>query len=131
MARFLAGPGRTQNLDAARAVLEGMTRSSGPSGVRDRVEAAWLSGLAPGAFTDLLRDLIDDEGVTVARQAIRSARVVGGQELVARLIDALGRADLSDEAATSLAEYGPSVLADLEEKLHDESVPVEVRRELP
>ena len=131
MAAFLAGPGASQNLDAARAVLEGMARSAGASGVRDRLEAARLSGLAHGAFSDLLRDLIADEDVTVARQAIRSARVVGGQELVPPLMDALARADLSDEAATSLAEYGPSVLPDLEEKLHDESASVEVRRELP
>ncbi len=131
MAAFLAGPGQAQNLDAARIVLEAMSRAEGPSGVRDRAEAARLAALVPGTFADLLRDLIADGDAVVARQAIRSARVVGRAELVAPLIEALGRTDLADEAAAALAEYGESILPELDDRLRDESVPVEVRRELP
>jgi AAA family ATP:ADP antiporter len=131
MAAFLAGPGQAQNLDAARVVLEAMSRSAGPSGVRDRAEAARLAALVPGTFADLLRDLIADADAAVARQAIRSARVVGRPELLAPLIGALGRAELADDAASALADYGRSILPELDEKLRDESVPVEIRRELP
>jgi HEAT repeat protein len=131
MAAFLAGPGKAQNLEAARAVLEAMARSEGPSGGRDRAEAARLAALVPGAFVDLLPDLIRDPDVAVARQAIRSARAIARPELVAPLIDALGRTDLADETATALAEYGHAILPELDEKLRDESVPADVRRELP
>ena len=131
MAAFLAGPGKSQNLDAARAVLEGMARSEGSTGIRDRAEAARLAALAPGAFTDLLPDLIRDADVTVARQAIRSARVVARPELVDPLIDALGRPELVDDTTAALAEYGRAVLPGLDERLRDESLPIEIRRELP
>jgi AAA family ATP:ADP antiporter len=131
MAAFLAGPGQAQNLEAARVVLEAMSRSEGPSGVRDRAEAARLAALVPGTFADLLRDLIADADAAVARQAIRSARVVGRPELLPPLIDALGRAELADDAASALADYGRSILPELDERLRDESVPVEIRRELP
>jgi AAA family ATP:ADP antiporter len=131
MAAFLAGPGDSQNLEAARAVLEGMTHATGPDGVRDRTEAARLAALAQGAFVDLLDRLIRDENLNVARQAIRSARVVGSVDLVPGLIQALGRGELADEAAAALATYGDAILRDLDACLRDPAVPVEVRRELP
>jgi AAA family ATP:ADP antiporter len=131
MAAFLAGPGQSQNLEAARVVLEAMSRAEGPSGVRDRAEAARLAALVPGTFADLLCDLIADPDAAVARQAIRSARVVGRPELVAPLIDALGRSEVADDAAAALAEYGGAILPELDDRLRDESAPVEVRRELP
>lgn len=130
MAAFLAGPGKAQNLDAARAVLQAMSRSAGPAGVRDRVEAARIAGLVP-AFSYFLADLIRDEDAGVARHAIRSARVHAPPELVPPIIEALGRPELVDEAAAALASFGPSVLPDLESVLHDESASVDVRRELP
>src|SRR6185437_6468994 len=58
MAAFLASPGPSQNLDAARVILEGMARSYGDEGVRDRVQAARALSLVPGLFTDLLLELI-------------------------------------------------------------------------
>jgi ATP:ADP antiporter, AAA family len=131
MAAFLAGPGDAQNLDAARAVLEGMTRSPGTAGVRDRTEAARLAAIVPGAFVDLLGTLIADENVAVARQAIRSARTVGSHQLVPALIQSLGRGELVDDAAAALAAYGDSILSDLDAHLRDPETPAEVRRELP
>ena len=40
MAAFLASPGPSQNLDAARMILEGMARLYGDEGVRDRLQAS-------------------------------------------------------------------------------------------
>jgi ATP:ADP antiporter, AAA family len=131
MAEFLTGPGQAHNLEAARLVLERMACSSGPEGTRDRAEAARLAGLMPGEFGDLLRGLIADDDLTVARQAVRSARSVGGPELVAPLIDALGRAELADDVAAALAEYGETILPDLDARLRDDEGSVDVRRELP
>ena len=42
MAAFLASPGNTQNLVAARALLQQMVVASGPDGARERAEAARL-----------------------------------------------------------------------------------------
>jgi AAA family ATP:ADP antiporter len=131
MAEFLTGPGQARNLEAARLVLEAMTRAPGAAGARDRGEAARLAGLMPGEFGDLLRQLIGDEDINVARQAVRSARSVGGPALVAPLIDAIGRAELADDAAASLAEYGETILPELDARLRDDGGSVEVRRELP
>lgn len=131
MAAFLAGPGEAQNLEAARPILEAMARTPGMDGRRDRAEAARLAAIVPGAFSELLVDLVRDEDVAVARQAIRSARVVGDSQLVPPLIAALGRAELTDEAAAALAGFGESVLGDLEAQLGDPATPAEVRRELP
>ena len=54
MAAFLASPGPSQNLEAARAILTVMARSAGPAGARDRAEAARLMARVPGEFLDLL-----------------------------------------------------------------------------
>jgi AAA family ATP:ADP antiporter len=129
MAAFLVGPAR--NLDAARAVLEAMKRTPGPHGARDRLEAARLIALAPDAFVDLLSDLIRDEDVEVARQAIRSSRVVSTASVVPPLVDSLGRAELVDEATDALATFGNAILPDVEARLRNPATAAEVKRELP
>jgi AAA family ATP:ADP antiporter len=131
MAAFLAQPGSTQNLEAARAILEGMARADGPTGARDRAEAAKLMALVPGEFLDLLAALLGDEDVEVARQAIRSARVIARDELAGPLIAALGRPELTDEAADALARLGNAVVPGIARLLADEGADLEVRRELP
>jgi len=131
MAAFLASPGPSQNLDAARLILEGMARSSGEDGVRDRVQAARALALVPGHFTDMLLELIADEEAEVAYQAIRAASVVMRREVVAALIAGLARPDVSSEAAEKLARYGNAIVPELARRLVDERTPVEIRRELP
>ncbi len=131
MAAFLASPGPSQNLDAARMILEAMARSTGEEGVRDRIQAARALALVPGLFTDLLLPLIADEDPEVSRQAIGAASVVMREEVVAALIDALGRADVSSEAAEKLARYGNPLVPELARRMKDEATPVETRRELP
>ncbi len=131
MAAFLASPGPSQNLDAARVLLQAMARSEGEAGARDRREAARVLAVVPEAFVDILVPLIGDSDVEVARQAIAAAQDVTLPELVAPLIAALPRAELAADAARALAKYGDALVPDLERQLHDESLALEIRRELP
>lgn len=131
MAAFLASPGPTQNLEAARAMLEAMAGSTGQEGVRDRTEAARLIALVPGEFLDLLAVLISDENLDVARQAVRSASVVAREELAGKLIQALGRPELAEDAADALARLGDAVVPEIARRLNDDRESLELRRELP
>jgi ATP:ADP antiporter, AAA family len=131
MAAFLASPGPSRNMEAARIILEGMVHAAGPDGARERAEAARVIALVPDAFLDLLAVLLRDEDVAVARQAIRSARTVAREELIPPLLAALGDTQLADEAADALARFGNTVVPILAERLPDESTPLEVRREIP
>lgn len=87
--------------------------------------------LVPGEFLDLLSMLLQDEDDEVARQAIRSARVVAREELASPLIAALPRPDLTDEAADALARLGNAVVPEIARRLTDPDEDLEVRRELP
>ena len=131
MAAFLASPGPAQNLEAARALLEAMTRRAGPDGARERAEAARLMALVPGPFLDLCATLIRDEDEAVAREAIRAATSIVRDELVEPLVGALERPELVDDAAAALARYGNAIIPDLKRRLRDEATPQDVRRELP
>ncbi|HET7217278.1 MAG TPA: Npt1/Npt2 family nucleotide transporter [Vicinamibacterales bacterium] len=131
MAAFLASPGATQNLDAARAIVEAMVRAHDGNGARERAEAARLICLVPDAFLDLLAILIRDEDVSVAREAVRSARVIVRDELIEPLLSVLGRDELTDDAANALARYGNTIIGEIETRLRDERIPIDTRRELP
>ena len=130
-AAFLAAPGPSQNLEGARLILEGMARSGGPAGARDRTEAARLLGAFPGQFGELLSALVEDEDPAVARQAIRSARDNAGEDLVPALLRALGRPEVADEAASTLAAGGDAVVPALQAALGDPTISMEARREIP
>jgi AAA family ATP:ADP antiporter len=131
MAAFLASPGPSQNLDAARVLLETMARSDDEDGVRDRIQAARVLSLVPGLFTDLLVLLIADPDESVARQAIQATSVVLREEVASALMMALARPELTADAADRLARYGNALVPRLTQCLHDEEAPVAVRREVP
>jgi AAA family ATP:ADP antiporter len=131
MAAFLASPGPSQNLDAARVMLTAMADSEGQDGERDRLQAARVLSLVPGLFTDLLVRLIADPEPAVARQAIAAASVVMRDEVVAALIGALARPELTTDAAVSLARYGNPLVPELSRRLQDPATRVEIKRELP
>ncbi len=131
MAAFLASPGPSQNLVAARALFEAMAHREGGAGVRDRIEAARLLALVPSEFDDLLAKLLLDEEEEVARQAVRSARVLASEALVGPLIATLARQELADEAAEALARLGNAIVPEIARRLRDESENLEIRRELP
>ena len=131
-AAFLAAPGRSQNLEAARVILEGMATSAGAEGQRDRTEAARLIGtIGDPNLIDLLHPLITDEDADVARQAVRSAHRIAREELVPTLIMALGRQDITDDVADALARFGNVVVPQVAVTLRNDDVSVDVRRELP
>jgi AAA family ATP:ADP antiporter len=131
MAAFLASPGPSQNLDAARVLLETMARSAEEEGIPDRLQAARVLSLVPGLFTDLLVELIGDPHDPVARQAIQATSVVMREEVVAALLGALARPELTSDAADRLSRYGNALVPRLAQCLHDERVAVEIRREVP
>jgi AAA family ATP:ADP antiporter len=131
MAAFLASPGPTQNVIAARTLIEGMVNEPGETGAREREEAARLIALVPEGFLDLLSRLIRDDNEVVAREAIQSARRIAREDLIEPLLSALERPDLADEAAAALAACGNGIIPEIEERLRDEKTPLEIRRELP
>jgi AAA family ATP:ADP antiporter len=131
MAAFLASPGPSQNLDAARVILTAMADAGAHAGIRDRLQAARVLALVPGLFTDLLVRLIGDPDVAVARQAIAAVSVVMRDEVVTALLEALARGELATDAAVKLARYGNPLVPELSRRLHDPATPVEMKRELP
>ena len=131
MAAFLASSGPAQNVVAARALIEGLVNEPGDAAARERAEAARLIALVPDQFLDLLSRLIKDSNEDVAREAIRSAKQIGREELFEPLLSALERPDLADEAAGAIASCGNAIIPEIEERLRDEQTSVEIRRELP
>src|SRR5204863_6573047 len=128
---FLASPGPSQNLDAARLLLSAMARSEGDDGFQDRLQAARVLSLVPGLFSDLLVLLIADADERVARQAIAATSVVMRDEVVTALLAALARPELTSEAAERLSRYGNALVPRLATCLEDERTAVAIRRELP
>jgi len=131
MAAFLASPGPSQNLDAARALIETMVSAQGKEGAPERVEAARLIGIVPDGFLDLLGTLIRDSEESVAREAIRSAGTVVRDELIPPLLSMLGRDELTDEVATTLARFGSGIIPEIERQLLNADLSLDIRRELP
>jgi AAA family ATP:ADP antiporter len=131
-AAFLAAPGPAQNVEAARMMLQAMAASPGREGRRDRREAARLIGtIDEGGLLEMLRPLVSDEDPDVAREALRAARRLSASELVPSMIMALARSDVVEDAADALAALGDEVVPEISGALRDDTVPVEVRRELP
>jgi AAA family ATP:ADP antiporter len=129
MAAFFASPGRAQNVEAARAIVEGMVASDGVAGVRDRAEAARLLAVLPPGFGDIARRLLADPDPDVVRHALRA--MPSDPVLIPEAISLLDTPGLAGEAAAALARFGEGVLPELERQLHDPAVPIEIRRELP
>jgi AAA family ATP:ADP antiporter len=128
---FLAAPGPAHNLEAARLMLDAMVKNHGADGERDRIEAARLLGVVPEGMFDLLGQLIEDDDPDVARQAIRTARSAAREELLPSLLVALGRSELTDDAAGALAKLGNAIVPELNEALASADVPMDTRREIP
>ncbi len=128
---FLARPGRSQNVEAARLVLAKMAEEPGEEGRRTRLEATRLIEMLPDLFDRELRTLLDDEDVEVARAAIVAAGRLKKRVLIDRLIDRLREPGLAEAAAAALAQFGDRIVGTLRDYLTDEEMPMEVRREIP
>jgi len=128
---FLARPGRSQNLDAAKLLLSKMVEQPGPEGQRTRLEAARLLSIIPDAFDRELRTLVDDEDVDVALAAIAAVGTLKKRTMIGELIDRLAEPVLSDKIALALAAFGDRVVGTLRDYLTDPEMRPEIRREIP
>jgi len=128
---FLARPGRSQNIDAAKLLLSRMVEEAGEEGRRARLEAARLLSILPDAFDRELRQLVDDEDVEIAKAAIVAVGALKTRSLIGDLIDRLSEPALSEGVVTALAGFGDRVVGTLRDYLNDESMRAEVRREIP
>jgi AAA family ATP:ADP antiporter len=131
MVSFLARPGPTQNLEAARALLDAMVIEPDPEGHPARLEAARLAGLLPDGFGRAIGRLLRDPEVDVAGEAIRAVGRTRRAQFVPELLLRLAHPDLSDDAARSLAGLGDGVVEALRERLFAADVPFDVKREIP
>jgi AAA family ATP:ADP antiporter len=128
---FLARPGDTQNLVAARIMLDEMVKETGSDGARTRLEAARLLSFLPDVFDDQLRLLLSDTDKEVVRAAIAAVGALRKRRFLFRLIDFLGEPDYSSHAADALVSFGDRIVGTLRDHLGDPSIPIEIRREIP
>jgi HEAT repeat protein len=128
---FLARPGRSQNLDAAKLLLSKMIEDPGETGQRARLEAARLMAVLPDAFDRELRALVDDGDVGVAKAAIAAVGSLKKRALIGDLIDRLAEPVLHDAVVAAIAAFGDRVTGTLRDYLTDESMRAEVRRGIP
>ena len=130
----LANSGHEGDARAARATLKRLiddTRAV-TAGTRKEVAVA-LARVKDPSFRPLLLPLIYDSDLDVAREAIRSAGLMGPVDLlfVPGLIGLLGHRVLKPVAREALVSYGDSVLDGLAYFLTDRDEDVWVRRHIP
>jgi AAA family ATP:ADP antiporter len=131
MVAFLSQPGRLQNIDAARVLLDGMVHESGEAGKPARLEAATLLAHLPNEFGAELGRLVEDEDHDVARAALGSLAELGRRDLAHLAIDRLADPALGEAARAALAALGAGVLPVLAVALGRSDVPIERRRAIP
>jgi len=128
---FLAKPGKTQNIDAAKLLISKMVEAAGETGRRGRLEAARLMSVLPDAFDKELRTLVDDEDCDVAKAAITAVGTLKKRSLTGDLIDRLAEPALNQSVISALASFEDRIVGTLRDYLTDESMRAEVRREIP
>ena len=128
MVTFLAQPGRHENLDAARVLLDRMLQDDQP---RARLEAARLLEILPDQFEDQLRAVFTTGETEQVRHAIRAVGRLRKRKLIGRVIDRLGDATLTDDTVEALAGFGDRVVGTLRDYLTDLDTPIDVRRQIP
>ena len=131
VAAFLARPGKTQDLETAQRIFETMVEDLSDKSQRAREEVARLLGTLPDHFIPLLSRLLTDPSPLVLRQAIRSAGQMKDPSFVPLLLNYLWHKDHASEAIQALAQYGDSVVPQLDEMLGSNDTPLEIRREIP
>ncbi|HEX6210336.1 MAG TPA: Npt1/Npt2 family nucleotide transporter [Methylomirabilota bacterium] len=128
MVSFLAQPGQTENLEAARVLLEGMLNDEDP---RTRLEAARLLELLPDRFEDHIRQVLETATPGQVRHAIRAVGRLGKRSLVVPVIARLGDAGLAPDAVEALATFGDPLVGTLREALLSPATPEGARRQIP
>lgn len=128
---FLSRPGRMQNLDAARVLLDTMVKEPGAEGVAARAEAARLIAMLPHEFEPELGTLLEDPSPDVVRPALASMGTLLVPDLVPQALPSLAKSDLHGEALAALVALGPDAVPRLGVALADPALAADVRRELP
>ncbi len=128
MITFLAQPGRHENIEAARLLLERMLEDEVPA---TRLEAARLLEILPDRFEDQLGVVLDSKDPEQVRLAIRAVGHLRKRKFVAKVISRLGDQELTRDATEAVAAFGDRVVGALRDDLTDPDTPVDVRREIP
>jgi HEAT repeat protein len=128
---FLARPGESQNIEAAKLILSKMVEQGGEAGRRGRLEAARLLAILPDHFERELRALVDDEDVEVARAAIAAVGELKKRTLIDELLERLAEPALNEQVIAALAQFGDRIVGTLRDYLTDVEMPAEIRREVP
>ncbi len=128
---FLSRPGRAQNLDGARVMLDMMLHENGPAGRDTRLEAGRLIGLLPDAFANQVSQLLADPDPEIARYGISAAGNLRRLKFVPDLLEHLGDADAAQAAAAALENFGGRIVGTLGDHLRDPEVTLAVRLEIP
>ncbi len=131
MVAFLAQPGETQNLVAARTLLDAMVRETGEAGRRTRLEAARLLSSLPPEFDEQLRKLLEDTDKEVVREALRAVGNQRRRVFVLRALRMLADPNLAPDAIEALAKFGDRIVGTLRDHLGDPDVPPDIRRQIP
>jgi AAA family ATP:ADP antiporter len=131
VAAYLARPGVAQSTEAARAILDEMSRENGDKGERTRLEVARLLPEIPDSFDPLLATLLKDTSPLVVREAMRSAGALRKFSVVPILLEHLQREELSTDATEALVKFGDEITGLLNEHLSDGSRPIASRRSVP
>ena len=131
LAAFLARPGASQNVDAARLLLQKMVEEGGEEGRRTRLEAARLLAILPDLFERELRTLVDDDDAEIARTAIAAVGSLRKRSLIGALVDRMAEPALTESTVAALAQFGDRIVGTLRDYLHDQEIAPEVRREIP
>jgi ATP:ADP antiporter, AAA family len=128
---FLARPGKSQNVDAARLLLQKMVEEAGDEGRRTRLEAARLLAILPDIFEKELRTLLEDDDVEITRTAIQAVGALKKRSMIGALVDRIGEPALNESAVAALAKFGDRIVGTLRDYLLDQEIRAEVRREIP
>jgi len=128
---YLSRLGGVENLEGARVILDGMVREEGTQGRRTRLEAARLIASLPLQFEPQLGQLLQDTDKEVVRCAIRAAASHRRRRWAPLLVERLSDPELHYDAVEGLLAFGEAIAGTLRDYLGDESVPIEIRREIP
>jgi hypothetical protein len=128
MVTFLSQPGRHENLDAARLLLDRMLQDDATEA---QLEAARLLELLPDQFEDQIRTVLTSGSPEQVRFAIRAVGHLRKRRLVGRVIERLGDPALVEDCAEALASFGDKVVGTLRDYLTDPEIALDIRREVP
>jgi AAA family ATP:ADP antiporter len=131
---ILAASEREADVLAARAALVALSADPRTAAAPARREAAAaLARVRNAAFRPLLVPLMYDEDISVAREAIHSARALGASDalFVPGLVALLGHRALKPAARDALSACGEAVLDALAHFLADTQEDLWVRRHIP